>query len=50
MSKVGSCDFKRAVGVADNWGRFDDDQYRDRLLNWGRPWMLCEREDIMMSK
>ncbi len=48
MSKVGSCDLKGVVGVADNRGRFDNDQCRDQPLNLGRPGLLCKKEDIVI--
>lgn len=31
ISKVESCDFGDTIGTADNWDRFNNNQYRDRL-------------------
>ena len=34
MSKVGSCDFGGAIRVADNWGRFDNNRYKNQLRSY----------------
>ena len=31
MNKVRICDFKVAVRIADNWGRFNNNQYKVQL-------------------
>ena len=57
-NQLQSCDFIEAVkvavikivGVADNRGRFDDNQCEDRLLNWRQPEILYKGENIVMSR